>query len=333
MFVTPAFVTGTGEHAAPVGISTIRELLRWWYRALVGHEAVLGLVDVEQAEAGVFGSPRLKIRSPLQIQVVPGTSFGVIPAGSPAPSSGIILDTTPKLDSIHYLGSGPVGPVARRECDDHGVANEAAFNDPATGKARRGQILRQPAIAAGTTFTIHLSWNDGALDDRQQEDLIRAAASLVALGGIGSRSKKGFGALAGAIDAAEIPEARSWWESQTYGILHGPTLSATAGFPSFPCLAYGIIRPDPVVSSTWEHAMGRLGQLYLAIRPRGAAAWIGGSAHPKRDASVLFSVLSEEEGFRGVATLLPYVQPGEEGARDLRDYVTAFKEFCWPEEG
>jgi len=332
-FLTPAFVACADQHIPAVTAPTMRELLRWWFRALVGHEAMLGLIDMEQAESQLFGSSRLRVRPPVTIQVVPSAPFGVLPAGSPAPKSGRWVETTPKQDGIHYLASGPVGPVAKREHDEHGVALDPAFNDPATGRARRGQILRQPAVTPDSRFTVHMSWNEDALDERHIEDLVRAAASLVTLGGIGSRSKKGFGALTGDIDAPEIPEARSWWESQVYGILHGPALSASSGLPSFPCLAYGIIRLDPVLSPTWERALGRLGQVYAAIRPRGEASWIAGSASPKRDSSLLLTVLRDVDGYRGVATLLPYTYPDGEGTDALRDYLAAFKEFPWPPEG
>jgi CRISPR type III-B/RAMP module RAMP protein Cmr1 len=332
-FLTPAFVSCTDQHVPVVTAPTMRELLRWWFRALVGHESMLGLVEVEEEESRLFGSGKRRIRPPVAIQVVPSASFDIMPAGSAAPKSGIWAETTPKQDGIHYLASGPVGPVARKECDEHGVAVDAAFNDPTTGKARRGQILRQPAVTPGSRFTVHMSWNEDALEDRHIEDLVRAAASLVTLGGVGSRSRKGFGALVGDIDAPEVPEARSWWESQTYGILHGPTLSASSGFPSFPCLAYGIIRIDPVLSPTWERALGRLGLLYATIRPRGEAAWIAGSARPKRDSSLMLTVLREDEGYRGVATLLPYTLPDGEGADALREYLALFKELSWPAEG
>lgn len=330
--LSPAFVPGgPGRESAGIQASTVRDLLRWWYRALVGHEAVLGVTDVDLAETRLFGNSFQRVRCPLKIQVVPSRSFGVIPRGEEPPRTGVTVHVTPPQDALIYLAGSSVTPLSRGERDDQGKALDPAFDDPVTGKARRGPVLRQEAVTPGSRFAVHIGWKPGALDDRQIEDLVRSAASLVTLGGLGARSRKGFGALAGDLDALLIPEARAWWDSQTYGILHGPPLSAASGFPPFPCLAYAIVTSDPRLSPTWQQALGRLGRHYAAIRPRETAAWIAGSVRPKRESSLLFTLCREPGGYRGVATLIPSLPDGEH-AEELGRYAASFKESPWPEE-
>lgn len=331
-FLSPAFVPGGPDHeSAGIQAATVRDLLRWWYRALVGHEAVLGVTDVDLAEARLFGNSFRNVRCPLKIQVIPSRSFGIIPRAEEPPRTGVFVRVTPPMDALIYLAGSSVAPLSRGERDAQGKALDPTFSDPVTGKARRGPVLRQAAVAPGSRLAVHIGWKQGALDDRQTEDLVRAAASLVTLGGFGSRSRKGFGALAGEIEAPRIPETRAWWDSQAYGILHGPPLSAAAGFPPFPCLAYAIVTRDPCLSPTWHQALGRLGQHYAAIRPRESAAWIAGSVRPKRESSLFLTLSREPGGYRGVATLIPSLPEGED-IGELRRYAASFKESVWPDE-
>lgn len=329
--LTPAFVTSTGHDSAAVTVPTMRDLLRWWYRALVGHEAMRGLVDSEADESRLFGNAKRGTRPGLRIRITPSVAFDILPAGSPMPRSGLLVKTTPMLDGIWYMAGGPTGPLACTAVDEGDFARGAGLSGPGNVGPRRGPVLRKPAIAPDSRFSVHLSWSEGALDDRQVEDVVRAAASLVALGGIGARCRKGFGALDGDIEAPAMPEAREWWDAQIDGILHGPTLSCSGDLPPFPCLAYGVVRLDPVVSSTWQHALGRLGQFYEKIRPRGPAGWIAGSMRPKMDSSLLLTVSRANNGFRGVGAVLPHVRPDGHGAEALRDYLVQFREAAWPD--
>lgn len=157
--VTPLFLGGADPRGAPeLRPPFLRGVLRYWFRALLAEP---DLSTLREREAEVFGSQQRA--SPLGIRV----SFAQPPAVRtwdprrwPPGSSG----SRGQVNGLVYLGF--------------------AF------RAAGGQPARQ-AIDAGWRFQVHLS--------AQHDDVLRQALAafwaLVYAGGLGSRTRRGFGTI------------------------------------------------------------------------------------------------------------------------------------------
>lgn len=180
--VTPCFLGGVQNQAEWRGAS-IRGQLRWWFRAIAGAHFSGDLDRVRVAEESIFGSTR---RASV-LRVIP--SRGPEPEGGPDKevpfSEGITADelaerwgdksssTKSRLtlktrvsDPLHYLAYGPV---------------------------TKGKLTRW-LLPERTPVSITLQWARTPRSEASQ--LFRNALwAWLYLGGIGARSRKGFGSL------------------------------------------------------------------------------------------------------------------------------------------
>jgi hypothetical protein len=130
------------------------------------------------------------------------------------------------------------------------------------------------------------------------------------LGGLGSRSRKGWGLLEGDLKAGSSPvlleHARACWAAFRQDLLQdGQPLSEHA-LPPFPQLAFRRIWKDERTFDRWEKALGSQGMRYRKLKDRDHGGWITGSADPRRSSSLLISMGRERDGkLRGLLCLLP----------------------------
>jgi CRISPR-associated protein Cmr1 len=175
--LTPAFLGGADQARAEWRAASVRGQLRWWLRAVAGGrhgDARERLAAVREIESAVFGSSA-RGRSPVQVRLLPK---GRSPTGS--------SDKTYR--QVAYLAYGCV--------------------DPRSGAPTRG------VIEEGEKATLQLQWPRRTLGEPQEKALLQAVWAWTHLGGLGSRSRNGFGSMAvsddkgwlGDVDAAS-PEA------------------------------------------------------------------------------------------------------------------------------
>jgi len=187
-FVTPCFLGGASrEGPAEWRAGSVRGQLRWWFRAVAGGRYDGDLQQVRKLEAEIFGttdrSSSLRVRTLGTPQTFPagtpctaGRSLGAeeIAAMWADSSAGTVsrlrlLSPGGKafpVNPIHYLAYGPV---------DRGRFVRSGI--PPEEKARLLlQWRRPPGEEAGKLFDL-------------------ALRSWLNLGGIGARSRKGFGSL------------------------------------------------------------------------------------------------------------------------------------------
>ncbi len=244
--VTPLFLGGADPRGAPeLRAPSLRGALRYWFRALL---AETDLPTLQQREAAVFGSQAHA--SPLSIRV----SFAKPPpvqTWNPLHWLPGSADTGRQVNGLVYLGF--------------------AFRKAGAQQARQ-------AIDAGWRFQVHLS--------AQHEDVLRQALAafwaLAYAGGLGSRTRRGFGTIRvvapPATTPADIPTlvsaARTPQElaAQLADGLRAARQAVRAGAPHAP-LSYTALAPGAIKATvlghmwpSWHAALADIGQLMAEHR-------------------------------------------------------------------
>jgi hypothetical protein len=245
--VTPCFLGGA-MGTAEWRMASIRGELRWWFRAVAG--ASLGLETVRAYEETIFGSTRqsaaLRIKSTDRIEpetrLWPEHKLKAAELaklwGDPSAEQRLRLGAGKEIESdpIQYLGFGPF---------------------------TKGRLTR-PYLPAGARARFELLWI------RPVEEPIRSIFSQACwawlyLGGIGARSRKGFGSLAVIED--EVETRKDLQEAITR------ILPAGAG-PAEPLPEWTAFSPQSRIflgtaeHRRWEEAMIHLGAWLIGFRRR-----------------------------------------------------------------
>ena len=153
--VTPMFCAGADQQKAELRLASFKGALRFWWRSMMGGK-VNDVAGLHQKEAEIFGSSDQKIgQSKVRMRLINDA------AAKPETSASWTREK-----GIQYLG--------------YGVMNF------------RG-VLTRPMIPGGT-FTVQLRLAPN-LSDEQREQVQNALILLGSIGGMGSKSRKGFGSL------------------------------------------------------------------------------------------------------------------------------------------
>ncbi len=310
--LTPAFVSGADQESVELRAATVRGHVRWWWRARQDPSA--DLTELGGREGELFGSARLKLKSLVRFEIEGPGTLRVIPAGTPAPRSNVTYEYQRRgqrgtADILPYLAYGPVRLLTRDDRERYQATRDPRFTDH--GRPRRGALFIRPAIAPETKFRVKCSWRPGVLSEEMLEELVGAVSAWVTLGGLGTRARKGFGALAGSVEAASSPDlmesARRWWEAAEREALR--TDEAVSRVARYPTLRGRVVHLGPR-AETWQEALAGVGLVYKERRPRGDIRWIAGDASQRRASSILLSVIRENGSYRGVLAFLPCDQDG-----------------------
>jgi hypothetical protein len=327
--LTPAFVAGAEQDTVELRSASIRGLVRWWWRADRDHLPVGKLIE---EEGTIFGSAELGLKSPLGVDVS-CRELKIVERGDPAPRSGVTYEYRRNgqkgtTDVLPYLAYGPVRLLSREEKERARANGDRHLLDQ-RGQPASGPVFIRPAVAPATSFDVRCSWRESTLSRAQVESVVRAACAWVTLGGIGTRSRKGFGALSGGVSHASSPELLSsalrTWEAAAKALLTNGDRIVGSDLPTWPSLRYRVVHVGSV-SQSWQQALGQLGEVYKARRPKGMARWIAGDASPRRASAVLLTVERSQGGFQPVVALLPCDQRGDgQGEEAMCDFIEEFR--------
>lgn len=206
--VTPCFLRGSETGGAEWRGPSIRGQLRWWFRALAGGRlldlptAAERLERVRRWEAALFGDTRT--RSPLA--VVPMDAPATI---GPGPLRSDLRKRLGAEELAEAWGIGP-GHADRANTVDRLTVRRNG-NAVATNPflylgygclayvRGEGETLARACIAPGEVARVDLRWRDatwGRVPAEAAALLQPALWAWIHLGGLGSRSRNGFGALA-----------------------------------------------------------------------------------------------------------------------------------------
>lgn len=267
-FVTPCFLGGFDpKEAAEWRAASVRGQLRWWFRAVAGGRFAGDLHLTHRAEELVFGST--EVRSPLMVRALdPPASEAASGQGWGRPLSveqlaqrwGSSLEAVgPRLDlgrergttlAVHYLGYGPIV----------GSSIQRRFLPPGA----RGRLLLQWPAPRTTAA-------------REAFELFRTAlASWLHLGGLGARSRRGFGSLRcrkAEGDGQSTPASglvagsfEAWKDALSAGLA---TPATSAAVPEWTHLSSGArIYFGQSSRGSWQEAMTDLGAWLIGFRRR-----------------------------------------------------------------
>jgi CRISPR-associated protein Cmr1 len=179
--VTPCFLGGARDQAEWRGAS-IRGQLRWWFRAVAGARFAGDLDQVRVAEEEIFGSTQ---RS---------SAVRISPSRGPEAEKGtggeaLLDDSVTAEELAERWGDSSRATVNRLRLQQSPRSNPLHYL--AYGPVSRGRLER-PLLPSHTLVSFTLQW---MREPDSMEIFSLALHGWLCLGGIGARSRKGFGSL------------------------------------------------------------------------------------------------------------------------------------------
>ena len=165
--VTPLFCAGADQRRAEIRLPSFKGVLRFWWRALAWSRLTGDLKKIQQEEDALFGSADGGQSSVL---------MRLIPDGDPvAVEVGKVLKIGKNVvgDGVRYLGYGVM----------------ESFD----GRNTKAGRLSRACLNAPFEFTVQMRGRD--LTHQQLDSLRNSLIALGTLGGMGAKSRKGYGSL------------------------------------------------------------------------------------------------------------------------------------------
>ena len=164
---TPLFCGGADPKVGELRLPSFKGVLRFWWRAMAWSRCAGDLAQIRQEEEELFGSTRT------------GQAQVLMRLGSQPPS-----DTLEKDDRL---------TVARGDRQVVGMgARYLGYGLMGAYGANAG-VLSRGCVLAPLEFTVQL--RASSLSTNLQDSLLQALIALGTLGGMGSRSRRGYGSL------------------------------------------------------------------------------------------------------------------------------------------
>jgi CRISPR-associated protein Cmr1 len=186
---TPLFGGGADPSAtSELRPASFKGVLRFWWRALAWSRWQGDLARIQEQEAVLFGSTS-RGQAAVRLRFV-----------IPARLESLSAQSTLK----EARGDSQVVGMGARYLVGPGLKAASASRKTST---KAGQLTR-PALQAPLEFIVQLRCT--ALDSALQQSLIEALIALGCLGGMGSRSRKGYGSLV--LEAIDL-EGSSHWQA------------------------------------------------------------------------------------------------------------------------
>jgi CRISPR-associated protein Cmr1 len=184
--VTPPFSGGARPTTAEVRLPALKGVLRWWWRALAWSRCGGDLSKVVAGEDALFGSPR-RGQGKVVMRLLPSTTPALIKK-----DEVLRLDGTVVGEGARYLGYGVMEAFARRAKDNRPAV--------AAGQLTRG-CLQAP-------FDLKIELRARDLEEPARALLLDALKAVGLLGGIGAKSRKGYGSLV--LRSLSLNDAPCW---------------------------------------------------------------------------------------------------------------------------
>ena len=173
--VTPLFCAGADSKTPELRLSSFKGVLCYWWRALAWSRYGADLGAIGRQEDRLFGSADGgQSRVVMRLESTPE---------SPKISVGEVLEV--------HAGAGVVGEGARYL--GYGVMEAFARQNKRTGERIRPGQLTRSCLGAPFDFAVQIRARD--LHEKESTSLVEALVALGVLGGLGARSRKGYGSL------------------------------------------------------------------------------------------------------------------------------------------
>ena len=184
--VTPLFCAGVDQKNCPeLRLTSFKGVLRYWWRALAWSRYDGDLGVLRQREDWLFGSPNAG-QSRILLRLIPATRPETVARGDVLNVSASI--SQPVGDGARYLGYGLMEAFA------------------SSRKVTRAGQLQRACLRSPFDFTVQMRVR--GLDDRELGSLTDALIALGTLGGMGARSRRGYGSLA--LQSLRVDDQETW---------------------------------------------------------------------------------------------------------------------------
>lgn len=184
--VTPLFCGGADPTAtaaeAELRLPSFKGVLRYWWRALAWSHYQANLAEIAAAENDLFGSGGGDARRSRVVM-----RFGTVSGQAQRPQGAVLEDVSRRVvgQGARYLGYGLMEAFDRKDKEAKNVI------------AKAGQLVRACLLAAAAVpfvFEVHLRCRE--MKPPVLELLLRALEIMGTVGGLGARSRRGYGSLA-----------------------------------------------------------------------------------------------------------------------------------------
>lgn len=232
--ITPTFLSGANQSKAELRAASIKGLLRFWWRTL---QAEADLKELRKKEAKIFGSSD---------EGVGGSCFAIRIANSG--NIKTIKDKFPK-QNITVTSKGKSFPVNILEYLAYGTLEY---------RKGEGNVFIREYIPTKTNFELNLNFYDTAW----QKEILKAMYVFSLFGGIGSRSRNGFGSFT-VLNLQEVfSDLCKNYPLDGLGKLINKT--EPLSYPSFAKSTK--LFKTKTSHSSWDAALAEIGKLYRSIR-------------------------------------------------------------------
>ena len=201
--VTPMFLGGAGHEATRIRETSIKGALAFWWRALnfaryveqAGGNQDAALEAMRQRELELFGGPKgqgkflLKVIGNMRNEDVLRSGFGQVLGknGETVPQPRERDDTRIVGVGARYLGYGVIDAFTAREKPVGSSRHRPIKN-------YEGQLIRS-CLKSGRRFTLQILFKPH-IGSRDIEEIVQSLKVFGFLGGLGSRVRRGWGAVA-----------------------------------------------------------------------------------------------------------------------------------------
>jgi len=164
---TPMFCGGASQNTAELRMSSFKGVLRFWWRSMMWSK-VQEVNKLHEKEAELFGSSDQETgQSKVKIQLL-SSKLGRLQKKGEIWEKG-------RLKGAYYLGYGVVEAFGSKKKD-----------------TKSGELIR--SMIAGGNFSVRLKLGPN-LTEEQVEEVKNALILLGTVGGLGAKSRKGYGSL------------------------------------------------------------------------------------------------------------------------------------------
>lgn len=245
-FVTPCFLGGAAAGSAEWRAASIRGQLRWWYRAVSANRCQSNMSKLRELETSVWGSSDRRSSVIVRTSRLPPSSVEHKAVSFQSHREGSGKES---ISGQAYLGYGPV--VYAKEGKQ--FQNSRSFIQPQTR-------------ADFSLIRTHGSFSE---EERQ------ALNCWACFGGIGARSRRGWGSLKvttseGSFKLQSIDELITTLKKTLNVTLGSMDSSRFANFPAFTAIsgATRLFRWKEPFPQSWEAAMHAVGKSLITFRRR-----------------------------------------------------------------
>lgn len=280
--VTPCFLAGANQKAAPEWrAASIRGQLRWWFRAVAGGVLGGGLEATKKAEAEVFGSTAR--RSSLRVSVSGTPDFWAAGERWPLDRDDFKL-TAAQIAAACRVQEEPqtlrrleINTPNRRDVPSS-PHQYLAYGCIEYRRELHGLYLSRSCFAPGERAEVRIEWPDRTGGEGSTDPwwiFGRALWAWLHLGGLGSRSRNGYGSLACVGVSGDLPAAagdldfqpgRETFAAAALAVLGSSGAASQGDWTHFSKGSRLLVGSRPF--RTWAGALGALGAWTLYYRRR-----------------------------------------------------------------